>query len=107
MVRPTRLRAGDFLEQREERPLARGGQFPVDRDELVAVLVVAAGAGAASASAGVEIAPGGAPAERDHEVVPGALEVEVVVLVEDDWLAAVALDRAGALDVLDDQVRVG
>src|SRR5207248_1589422 len=86
------LTPGDLTDEVEEPALALCINAPIYGHELVAVLVVAARPGAASAGARVEVAPGGAPAERGHEVVPGLLEVEVVVLVEDDRLTTVAID---------------
>src|SRR4051794_33560469 len=99
--------AGDLADQSEEAPLRRGVGRPVDRDKLIAVLVVAAGAGTARARARVEEAPRSVPTDRREQVVRRLIEGEVVVLVHDDRDGAVTQADAGPLDHPGHHGRIG
>ena len=93
-------------EQVEEAAFTRRVKLPVDRDELEAVVVVAAGRGATDALARVEVAPRSVPTERRQKVVRRAIEGEVVVLVKQDGLVVVARQGARGVNLGGDQVRI-
>src|SRR5262245_52277044 len=82
----------DLLQVAEESTLAHRVDAPVDRQRLIAV------GEALGNTPIVEEAPAGIDAERGTEIVVLALEIVVVVLVEDDRLAAIGLAGAGVTD---------
>ena len=97
------LLAAHGLDQVKELTFAVGIDAPVDGDELVAVDVVTVGGVVGSAFAGVKIAPARVAAYRRDHVVVRLVKVKVVVFIEDDGLAAIAGQRAGAVDLIGDE----
>src|SRR6266545_2377708 len=84
--------ACDFAQEAKETLLPRAQRAPVDRHTLVAVVE------ALALHAIVEKPPRGILADGRDEVVPGLVEVEMIVLVEEDRHGPIAGDFARLLD---------
>jgi hypothetical protein len=96
-----RVTAGDLGEQPEELALAFATNSPVHGYTLITVVE------ALTLHPEVEVPPRGVLADSSGKVVPGLVEVEVVILIEKDGLRQIARRLPGPANHLGNLIRVG
>src|SRR5881396_666725 len=99
LVRLRGVTASDLSQQSKEGALALGIQAPIDRRRLIAIDVIVC--------AGIEIAPGSVLAQSSDEIVLWLIEIEMVVLVEQDWLGSETGDSPRLAHHLGDSLGLG